>query len=113
MPSKNHNKTNPIASGRWLYEYIMREIEPDLLLEQSVLDERYKNESRIDRAARMEHYEQAFKEFDRILGSVTHAIAMETRKEKEQHRSTLGLQEHTQMQADAAAAEASLDTFDA
>lgn len=113
LPKKTHTKNGPLASGQWLYTYIMREIEPDLVENPEFLDARYKKESPIDHDARVERYQKAFAEFDRVLGLVTHAMTMETQKEKSQRRSVLGIKEQTQSQADAAAAEASLDTFDA
>lgn len=114
MPAKTtKTKSEKPSSGLWLYKYIMREIEPDLVENPEFLDARYRGESPIDHDARMERYQKAFAEFDRILGMVTGAMVIETQKEKAQRRSMLGIQEKVQKSTDAAAAESSLDSFDA
>ncbi|MBM3228186.1 hypothetical protein FJZ27_05025 [Candidatus Peribacteria bacterium] len=114
MPSKKTDITGErLASGKWLYDFIMREIEPDLLEEQATLDVRYRMESPIAHDARMERYERAFAEFDRVLGLVTRAMTKETQREKLQRRRALGMEEQAAKSAESAIAEESLDTFNA
>lgn len=48
-----------------LYDLLMADIEPDLLLENvSTLDAKYKGETALEHEARMKRYEVAYKKFD-------------------------------------------------
>ena len=54
--------------SKQLYNALMADIEPDLLLEHiPYLDELYSDESEADHAARMTRYEAAYKKFDAAL----------------------------------------------
>ncbi|MEK7563568.1 MAG: hypothetical protein AAB544_04200 [Patescibacteria group bacterium] len=112
MPSKKH-KTQGEApvQGRWLYDFVMRGIEPDLLLEEKELDERYKGETPISHAARMHRYKQAFAEYDRVIGLVAASLVEAAQKEKTKRRKVAGLEESKQRSAEANAIEQSLDSF--
>ncbi len=77
------------------------------------MNDRYKNESPIDHDARMERYEKAFVEFDRVLGMVSSAMVREANAEKSARRKNLGLREKAEQASESLSAEQSLDTFDA
>ncbi len=113
MSPNQHPQGANRQSGRWLYDFLMEGIESDLLMEESVLNERYKNESPMDHDARMERYEKAFAEFDRVLGMVSSAMVREANVEKSERRKSLGLCEKAERTSESAAIEQSLDTFDA
>jgi hypothetical protein len=112
MPLKKNPKTMPQApQGRWLYDFIMRGIEPELLHSEEELEVRNKGETAISHAARMERYEQAFKEFDRVLSLITGSLMEETQKEKSLRRRASGVEEARQKTAESSAAESSLHAF--
>jgi hypothetical protein len=113
MSPNQHPQGENRQSGRWLYDFLMEGIEPDLLLEETVLNARYKDESPIDHDARMERYEKAFAEFDRVLGMVSSAMVREANAEKYERRKKLGLRERAEQASESLSAEQSLDTFDA
>jgi hypothetical protein len=59
--------SNPSQPGtaQWIYDEIMRHIEPDLLTTRVIhLDEIYKNETKEEGLKRMACYEKAFQIFD-------------------------------------------------
>jgi hypothetical protein len=59
-----------IPTGEELYNFLMKDIEPDLLTSQlPLLDERYKNESPEAAAARAARYEKAFAEYEKRLSA--------------------------------------------
>jgi len=111
MSQKNHSHEGYCQSGRWLYDFLMEGIEPDLLLEEKELSARYADESPIDHDARMERYEKAFAEFDRVLGMVSAAMVREAQAEKSARRKKLSLREKAERTSESKSAEESLDSF--
>jgi hypothetical protein len=76
--------TYPVDTPEWLYQEIMRHIEPDLMLDRlPKLNSVYAGESKREHAERMQSYEKAFAHFDQIYAKVAAMIARETRKLKE------------------------------
>ena len=66
VPPQNPSKP---GTPEWLYDEIMRNIEPDLLTTAlSTHDERYNDETKEQRAARLHAYDQAFMIFDNVTG---------------------------------------------
>lgn len=56
----------------WLYQEIMRHIEPDLTLQRfPQLDKIYAGESKTNRTKRMKWYDSAFALYDRIFADVS------------------------------------------
>ena len=55
------------GSAQWVYDEIMRNIEPDLITTRIVhLDEMYANETEEEGKKRMQSYEKAFEIFDAV-----------------------------------------------
>lgn len=94
MP-KNQKQTfvapaNPSAPGtpEWLYNEIMRHIEPDLLTDVlSTHVEIYKDETHEERIERMKAYDEAFIIFDKAAAEFEHALHQDLRgvRAKSQH----------------------------
>ncbi|MBI1812702.1 hypothetical protein HYR82_02890 [Candidatus Peregrinibacteria bacterium] len=64
-PVPVHDDGQNAALAEQLYDVLMAEIEPDLLLANiPTLDAKYAGESAEDHAARMKRYEAAYKAFD-------------------------------------------------
>ena len=66
MPTQTENSQEiQIPSGEEVYNGIMGRIEPDLLTTIiPTLEEKYKAESEMQRAARLERYKKAYEEYD-------------------------------------------------
>jgi hypothetical protein len=112
--SKNNTKIEKKnGSGAWLYDFLMKGIEPDLLQDEVTLTRRYVHETPIDHDARMDRYKNAFQEYDRVLGLMTGAMVREAQKEKAGRRRALGMEEQLEQTNASQAAEQSLDSFDA
>jgi hypothetical protein len=74
-PPKNAARPN---TPEWMYNEIMRFIEPDLLIENlPLLALWYADESDVARAARLRAYDEAFKTFDAAFANAKHDIAQE------------------------------------
>lgn len=98
--------------GRWLYAFLMRGIEQELTEDPKELDRRYASESPIDHAARMERYEKAFKEFDRVLQHIADAMTKTAQAEKNERRKKFQMEERKQHDDEATGAGKQLDSFD-
>lgn len=71
----------PVAAPHWLYDEIMRHIEPDLMIERiPLLDKKYAAETADQHQARMEHYDQAFRRYDAWHDDVVQFMSDETIK---------------------------------
>ncbi len=71
------------GTPEWVYNEIMRHIEPDLMLEQlPLLDQRYAAETPIDRLKRMKAYDEAFILYDKIFADVSKLYADEARERR-------------------------------
>jgi len=71
MPNKSHSDPAQdsalIPTGDDIYNNLMGAIEPDLLTTNiSLLDEKYKGETKEERQARLERYRQAYNEYDKV-----------------------------------------------
>lgn len=61
-------QTQPAPQLEWLYDAIMRLVEPELLSANiPLLDEQYQDETAEQHEARMKRYEDAFRRFNEIL----------------------------------------------
>ncbi len=79
--------TFPPDAPEWLYQEIMRHIEPDLLLERLPrLDAQYAGETLDQRVERMQYYERAFALFDQISADISAMIARDARRLKDEAR---------------------------
>ena len=68
-----------------LYDALMVDIEPDLLLANiPLLDERYAGETEEERRVRMKRYEEAYKEFDAALATFMGSVRAEVKTAKRQ-----------------------------
>ena len=76
--------------GQWLYDFLMKGIEEDLVSENlSKLEVRHRGESSIDHAARMERYELAFQEFDRVIGLIADQLTSDAMNYRHDVRSRM------------------------
>lgn len=102
------------AQGDDIYDSIMEALEePDLMTKNlDGLEERYKDESEIDRDARMERYASALKEADRILDAMSFGLDAEIREAQRQKREGLWKKESKEHDAEEAKAEKELESFD-
>ena len=99
MTHISHQLANPYPrrSMEWLYEEIMRHIEPDLTLQRfHKLDKLYATETKKERGERLHWYESAFALYDRIFADVAAMYAKEGRAQKHAVRKKTGAQEHTE-----------------
>ncbi len=70
----------PLHSAEWLYDEVMRHIEPDLMLRSvKTLEGKYLGELDDERSSRMARYEQAFALFDEVYGKVAKMMMDDTR----------------------------------
>ena len=100
----HHSMTDPTFTNvdseelaKQLYDVLMAEIEPDLLLTNiPLLDKKYAGETPEEKAVRMKRYEVAYKEFDRQFSEFMVDVNGEVRttkrksleaKEEESHQS--------------------------
>lgn len=70
-------------SPQWVYDTLMAEIEPELMSTTiNALDEKYKDESEEDRAARMERYQRAFIVLEECLRDLDADLQMDAQTMK-------------------------------
>ena len=108
MNTHTHIPANvfPLHSAEWLYDEIMRHIEPDLML-RSVhgLQGKYLGESDAARAERMARYERAFAVFDGIYGTIAQMMMDDAHALKRQMRDIAVRKEHAEASQDLNAVE--------
>ena len=116
MPSgKTHTFTppkNPSQPGtpEWVYNEIMRHIEPDLLT--TVIPQHptmYGSESQQERIGRLKAYEQAFGIFDKAAVDFERRLSADVRALSLKTREAARTQEEREEQADAGTAESRLN----
>ena len=101
------------ASGDALYDSIMARLEPDLTSENiDTLDEKYAGESETEYELRMERYEAAFEECDRILTMMDDGMVLAAREVQEQKHKKMLKKEAAEKAEDVSEAEAKLDSLD-
>ncbi len=72
--------TFPVDAPQWLYQEIMRHIEPDLMLGRvEDLDRVYAGETEKEKEERMRCYEEAFALFDRVYADVSTVVGSQAR----------------------------------
>ncbi len=87
--------------AKQLYDVLMAEIEPDLMLESiPTLDAKYQGETPEDHAKRMKRYEAAYKKFDAEFNAFMAEVNAEVRTTK---RSALEAKEQAAQQNDSQA----------
>src|SRR3989344_2093093 len=92
--------------GQWLYDFLMKGIEPDLVTENlETIDAKYPHESAIDHDARMERYDRAFDEFDRVIDLIADQLVKEAVDQRHEVQSTLKEKEKTEREHDVTEAE--------
>lgn len=95
--SSRRQKVTPL----WLYDEIMRHIEPDLCSHQiPFLTEKYKNETPKEKLFRMRAYEMAFSLFDACLKEVKDGIADDVAEWKQKLRRRAVKKEQLEQKAD-------------
>lgn len=86
--------------SKQLYNAIMADIEPDLLLEHiPLLDELYSGEAAADKATRMARYESAYKKFDQALQQFMGEVHEEVRVSRREALKTKELRDRAEEQA--------------
>jgi hypothetical protein len=83
---------NPSAPGtpEWVYDEIMRHIEPDLLTaEIAGHPQKYRDETAEQRVARMAHYDKAFAAYDAAADAVEAEFRQEAMQVKERSKTAL------------------------
>ncbi len=81
---------SPERTSEWLYNEIMRFVQPDLMTDHlPLLDLKYAGENAFEKAARLFSYEEAFRVFDEISVTATQPLVEEGRKEMHRHRQAL------------------------
>jgi hypothetical protein len=102
----------PVSSPEWLYDLVMRNIEPDLTSgEIPLLPERYADESPEDRIERMERYDRAFDLFDLVLQDLSEVFADAAREWKEEMQRHVQAEEAHERSTELGAAESQLHLF--
>ena len=97
--------TVPVADAqndelsKQLYNAIMADIEPDLLLEHiPLLDELYADETQADHAARVARYEEAYEKFDVALQQFMGEVHEEVRVSRREALKTKELRDRAEEQ---------------
>ncbi len=106
--------TYPIHSPEWVYDEIMRHIEPELMLaELPLLENRYAGESEAQKTRRLAGYERAFQVFDAAYGKVVELLSEETHQLRARAREQVGKQERDEASKDMADFESRFDATNA
>lgn len=72
-----------LPTGEQLYDALMILIEPELISANiPLLEEKYKNESPVERAARMQKYQKAMEEYDKRYSALIAALNADVAKMK-------------------------------
>ncbi len=83
--------------GQDLYDTIMRAIEPELCSDSIPhLTEKYKDESREDRVKRVERYNKAYAEFDRVAASQVRQMKTTKQMHKKEAMRSAEIESRTQ-----------------
>ncbi len=99
-----------VQSPEWLYDEIMRFIEPDLMLDAIPrLTERYKDETAEERAARMGAYDRAFAAYDQVYAKVADDLMSQAQRLRKQAQASVAVQEEAEQSHDLSDAESQLD----
>ncbi len=102
----------PRTAACWLYDEIMRHVNPDLMLGRiPLLEKKYRDEAEEEHAARLREYERAFALYDRIYRDVADLCADEAHRIKERsHAQAMG-REAVEKGSDMQNVEAKIDSF--
>ena len=102
---------SPLQAPQWLYDLIMRGIEPDLMSDQiPQLEVRYREESVEGRRKRMDRYEHAFAQFDEALENFSAMLYLSMEEAKAHAQEQIDVQEQVEREAAMKDIEASLDS---
>lgn len=83
MTDQDANRTANQELAQQLYDMLMRDIEPDLLSYNIVkLAEYYKDETETENTERLQRYQKAYQEFDRVFQSFMNEVQDEVRTTK-------------------------------
>lgn len=106
MSHQYTQQTNDVTTVQWLYDEIMRSIEPDLCTHQiPLLQEKYSHETPREKIFRMRAYELAFALFDACLEEIKDDIAIDIASWKQQLRLKALQQEQSEQEEDIASIE--------
>lgn len=99
--------------GLWFYNLLMSDIEPDLCSNNiDQLDELYTSETPIQERARLERYEKAFENFEKVISIMKDVRVKDAQIEKKKMHKKLQKQESKEHTEEMSGAEEKLDTFD-
>lgn len=102
----------PRTAACWLYDEIMRHINPDLMIERvPLLEKKYLGEAPMEHEARMHEYQRAFDLYDRIYKDVANVCADEAHRIKEDSRATAMGKEAAQQGSDLKNVEQKLTSY--
>lgn len=100
-------------AGQELYDSVMAHIEPDLLSANiDTIDEKYADESDVDRAAREEGYQNAFDECVRVLSLMKEGLVDQAHRYAQMQKATVSKKEAEEKEQNVEQAEAELDSLD-
>ncbi len=84
----------PQTAAHWMYDEIMRHVEPDLMLEHiPLLPKKYQEETDAMKEARLQHYDECFAIFDSIYKQVGDMCTQEVHRLKAEAHNTAITQE--------------------
>lgn len=98
-------------SAEWIYDEIMRHIEPELMLDSiPTLEQRYQEESDEDRTARLGQYQKAFAIYDEAYPQVMGLLDEGARAIRKNAKAVAMQQEQEEKDAEVAAIERIIDS---
>ncbi len=102
----------PRTAACWLYDEIMRNLNPDLMIERiPLLDKKYAGESHEEHAARMQQYQQTFDVYDQVYAQAADLYAQESHRIKENVRAHAMREEAAEQGSEIASVEQKLGSF--
>ncbi|PIR49265.1 hypothetical protein COU80_00765 [Candidatus Peregrinibacteria bacterium CG10_big_fil_rev_8_21_14_0_10_55_24] len=105
-------KAKPSVDGKWLYNLLMSEIEPDLVLETiPLLKERYAGETPEEHAKRERRYAKAFEVFDSIAADLDQNLSEDLQAQKKSVREQVKLKESSEHEEELKQVEESIQSL--
>lgn len=99
--TSDKKKSGKNLRGEWLYDFLMVGIEPDLLTQNvAKLENNLARLSPAQRSAKLNYYERAFVELDRVIGLITEHMATEAQEHQSNVRTKLRATEKAERAAE-------------